>query len=187
MSDTLEGVQSFLRAQTGRGKVVVWAHNSHLGDARATEMSRHGELNLGQLTRERLGADAMLIGFSTHHGTVTAASDWDAPVERKRVRPALHGSYEALFHDAGIPAFLLDFPPGAAHTVALEAPRLERAIGVIYRPDTERMSHYFAASLPHQFDAVLHYDRTRAVEPLETTPVWQKGEAELPETYPFAV
>ena len=106
---------------------------------------------------------------------------------RKRVRPALHGSYETLFHDAGIPAFLLAFPPGAAHTVALEAPRMERAIGVIYRPATERMSHYFTASLPHQFDAVLHYDRTRAVEPLETTPVWQKGEAELPETYPFAV
>jgi erythromycin esterase-like protein len=187
MADTLEGVQSFLRAHAGRGKVVVWAHNSHLGDARATEMSRHGELNLGQLTRERLGADAVLVGFTTHHGTVTAASDWDAPVERKRVRPALHGSYEALFHDAGVPAFLLDFTPGAAHTVALEAPRLERAIGVIYRPDTERTSHYFAASLPHQFDAVLHYDRTRAVEPLETTPLWQKGAAELPETYPFAV
>ena len=187
MSETLEGVQSFLKAQTGRPKVVVWAHNSHLGDARATEMSRRGELNLGQLTRERLGGEAVLVGFTTHHGTVTAASDWDAPVERKRVRSALHGSYEALFHDSGIPAFLLDLRAGAALTGALEAPRLERAIGVIYRPDTERTSHYFAASLPRQFDAVLHYDRTRAVEPLETTPMWEKGEAELPETYPFAV
>jgi erythromycin esterase-like protein len=187
MAETLDDLRTFLQAQTGRAKVVVWAHNSHVGDARATELSRHGEVNLGQLTRERLGTEAVLVGFTTDHGTVTAASDWDAPVERKRVRPALDGSYETLFHACGLPAFLLDVRQGSAAARGLDHPRLERAIGVIYRPDTERMSHYFAASLPRQFDVVLHYDRTRAVEPLELTPVWKEGEAELPETYPFAV
>jgi erythromycin esterase-like protein len=187
MAETLHELRTFLQTQSGRAKVVVWAHNSHLGDARATELSRHGELNLGQLTRERLGAQVVLVGFTTHHGSVTAASDWDAPVERKRVRPALEGSYEALFHRCGLSAFLLELGAGTAARRALEHPRLERAIGVIYRPDTERTSHYFSASLPRQFDVVLHYDRTRAVEPLEATPAWKAGEAELPETYPFAV
>jgi len=186
MAETLNGVTGFLRSQSGSGKVVVWAHNSHLGDARATEMGARGELNLGQLSRERLGAQAVLVGFTTYDGTVAAASDWDAPVERKRVRPALAGSYETLFHECGLPRFLLDL--GAAGIGrALSPPRLERAIGVIYRPETERMSHYFSASLAQQFDAVLHYDRTRAVEPMERTPAWERGEAELPETYPFAV
>jgi erythromycin esterase-like protein len=117
---------------------------------------------------------------------VTASSDWDSPAERKRVRPALAGSYEALFHDCGLPAFLVDLRQGEL-AAALATPRLERAIGVIYHPDTERVSHYFVANLPGQFDAVLHYDHSRAVEPLERTPVWEKGEAELPETYPFEV
>ena len=112
-------------------------------------------------------------------------ADWDAPAERKRVRPALRGSYEALFHETAIGNFYLDLGGDAAK--ALEAPRLERAIGVVYRPDTERQSHYFHASLPRQFDAVLHYDRTRAVEPLERTPAWEQGEAEVPETYPTAL
>jgi erythromycin esterase-like protein len=187
MADTLDGVMAFLRGQTGPAKVVVWAHNSHLGDARATEMGAHGELNLGQLSRQRLGAQAFLIGFTTFEGTVTAASEWDAAAERKIVRPALPGSYEALFHESGLPRFLMDLRAAGGTRRALTPPRLERAIGVIYRPDTERMSHYFMASLPQQFDAVLHYDRTRAVEPLETSPIWEQGEAELPETYPFAV
>jgi erythromycin esterase-like protein len=187
MAETLGSVMALLRAQTGRAKVVVWAHNSHLGDARATEMSVRGELNLGRLSRERFGAQAFLVGFTTYQGTVSAASDWDAPVERKRVRPALPGSYEALFHECGMPRFLLDLRATADIGRALRPPRLERAIGVIYRPDTERLSHYFSASLAQQFDAVLHYDRTRAVEPLERTPAWERGEAELPETYPFAV
>jgi erythromycin esterase-like protein len=186
MAETLDGLLAFLQSQTGSAKVVVWAHNSHLGDARATEMGARGELNLGQLARDRFGPNAVLVGFTTHGGTVTAAADWDAPVERKVVRPALAGSYEALFHECGLASFLLDLQ--ATDVAALlAAPRLERAIGVIYRPDTERLSHYFSASLPRQFDAVLHYDQTRAVEPLERTPAWEQGERELPETYPFAV
>ncbi|HEV8583331.1 MAG TPA: erythromycin esterase family protein [Methylomirabilota bacterium] len=181
MVETLEALTGHLGASA---KVVVWAHNSHLGDARATDMSRRGELNVGQLVRERWGRQAVLVGFTTHHGSVTAAADWDAPAERKRVRPALAGSYEALFHDLRLPRFLLDCrAPGAAENLGL--PRLERAIGVIYRPDTERASHYFTARLLDQFDAVLHFDETRAVAPLERTAEWETGE--VPETFPFAV
>ena len=127
----------------------------------------------------------MLVGFSTYTGTVTAASNWDEPAERKAVRPALAGSYEALFHDDGPRNFMLDLRAPTEIAAALRLPRLERAIGVIYRPDTERMSHYFHASLPQQFDAVLHYDTTRAVEPLERTGLWERGE--VPETYPSAL
>ena len=165
-------------------KVVVWAHNSHLGDARATEMGSAGEWNVGQLVRERHGDEALLVGFTTHAGTVTAASDWDAPAERKRVREALPGSYEALFHEVGLARFYL--PLGKENRVAeLRKPRLERAIGVVYLPETERASHYFHACLPDQFDAVLHIDRTRAVEPLERTAEWERGE--VPETFPTGV
>ena len=185
MAETLDALSTFLEAQRAGAKIVVWAHNSHLGDAKATEMGRRGELNLGELVRERVGSDAVLVGFTTYAGTVTAASDWDAHAERKRVRPALRQSYEALFHDTGLGNFYLDLGGHAAK--ALEAPRLERAIGVVYRPDTERQSHYFEAHLPRQFDAVLHYDRTRAVEPLERTPVWEHGEGEVPATYPTAL
>jgi erythromycin esterase-like protein len=116
---------------------------------------------------------------------VTAASNWDEPAQRKVVRPALAESYEALFHETGIPNLYLDLGIPNDATAALEVPRLQRAIGVIYRPETERMSHYFEARLPHQFDVVLHYDRTRAVEPLERTPLWVRGE--LPETWPSAL
>jgi erythromycin esterase-like protein len=165
--------------------VIVWAHNSHLGDARATQMSQRGELNIGQLVRERYGRDVVSVGFTTHHGTVTAASDWGGPAERKRVRPALAGSYEEMFHATRLPRFLLTRHEGDAVTEGLREPRLERAIGVIYRPETERMSHYFRARQPDQFDAVLHFDETRAVEPLERTAEWEAGE--VPETFPFAV
>jgi erythromycin esterase-like protein len=185
MAETLEGLERFLAREGHAPKIVVWAHNSHLGDARATEMGDDGELNVGQLTRQRHGRDSVLVGFSTYAGTVTAASNWDEPAERKVVRRALSGSYESLFHDAGIPNLYLDLALHNDATAALEHPRLQRAIGVIYRPDTERMSHYFRASLTQQFDVVLHYDQTRAVEPLERTPLWVRGE--LPETYPFAV
>jgi erythromycin esterase-like protein len=134
--------------------------------------------------RERHGDRALLIGFSTDHGTVTAASNWDAPAERKRVRPALPGSYESMFHQTDIPRFLL--PCDAADVrETLKTPRLERAIGVIYRPRTERQSHYFNARLSDQFDVVLHIDETRAVEPLERTAGWDRGEA--PETFPFGL
>lgn len=187
MGETLDALSSFLEGQRAHAKIVVWAHNSHLGDARATEMGRRGELNLGQLVRERLRDEAVLVGFTTYAGSVTAASDWDAPAERKRVRPAFRGSYEALFHDTGLGNFYLDLAADSAAAAALGTRRLERAIGVIYRPDTERQSHYFEADLARQFDAVLHYDRTRAVEPLERTPVWERGEAEVPETYPTAL
>jgi erythromycin esterase-like protein len=185
MVETIQALVAHLDRQGGRAKVAVWEHNSHLGDARATEMGQRGELNVGQLIRERYGRDAVLVGFTTHHGTVTAASDWGAPAERKRVRPALAGSYEALFHDTSIPCFLLILRDGGEATAGLRDPRLERAIGVIYRPETERGSHYFWARLQDQFDAVLHFDETRAVEPLERTAEWEAGE--VPETFPFAV
>jgi erythromycin esterase-like protein len=187
MAETLDALVAHL-GRNGRGegaKVAVWEHNSHLGDARATDMGQRGELNVGQLTREKYGHDAALVGFTTHHGTVTAASDWGKPAERKRVRPALQGSYEALFHTMARERFLLVWHESDTVADHLRAPRLERAIGVIYRPDTERQSHYFQARLSDQFDAVLHFDETRAVKPLETTAQWETGEA--PETFPFAV
>jgi erythromycin esterase-like protein len=184
MSETLHALAGHLDTQTGRAKIVVWAHNSHIGDARATELGQSGELNIGQLARQQYGRDAALVGFSTYTGTVTAASDWDEPAERKHVRPALAGSYEALFHTANVRNFLLDLTAGSDVVHALSEPRLQRAIGVIYRPETERQSHYFRANLPAQFDVVLHYDRTRAVEPMERTVHWDRGAREAPESYP---
>ena len=185
MAETLDALVTHLGRKGRRAKLAVWEHNSHLGDARATEMGQRGELNVGQLTREKYGHEAVLVGFTTHHGTVTAASDWGKPAERKRVRPALAGSYEALFHTTGRDRFLLIPNDSDAVAQQLSAPRLERAIGVIYRPETERRSHYFRARLTDQFDAVLYFDETRAVKPLETTAEWEAGE--LPETFPFAV
>lgn len=179
MAETLDALVHHLGGKSA--KVVIWAHNSHLGDARATEMGERGELNLGQLVRQQYGKQAALVGFTTYTGTVTAASDWDGPAERKRVRPALPESYEALLHEAGIPNFLLWLRDREVAS-ALQRPRLERAIGVIYLPQSERVSHYFRACLPAQFDAVLHIDKTRAVEPLERLAEWETGE--LPETYP---
>jgi erythromycin esterase-like protein len=185
MTETLDALVSHLEKQGERPKIVVWEHNSHLGDARATQMGEGGEWNVGQLVRERHGREAILVGFTTYSGTVTAASDWDAPAERKRVRAALPESYEALFHEVGVPRFLLNLREGGRAAEGLSEPRLERAIGVIYRPETERGSHYFYARLTNQFDAVLHFDETRAVEPLERTVRWQTGEAgEVPETFP---
>ncbi|MGB8476535.1 MAG: erythromycin esterase family protein [Candidatus Acidiferrum sp.] len=182
MAETLDALVHHLGS---KAKVVIWAHNSHLGDARATEMGQRGELNLGQLARQRYSKEAVLVGFTTYTGTVTAASGWDSPAERKHVRPALAGSYEALFHQTGIPNFLLPLGKKEAATAGLLEPRLERAIGVIYLPHSERASHYFHAQLPDQFDVVLHYDETRAVEPLERTAAWETGE--VPETFPSAL
>jgi erythromycin esterase-like protein len=182
MMETLEALLANV-GPANTSRAVVWAHNSHLGDARATEMSDRGELNLGQLVRERFGQDAWLVGFTTHTGTVTAANDWDDPAERKRVRPSLAGSYERLFHEVGLERLLLLLREGPARD-ALTAPRLERAIGVIYRPQTERLSHYFRAELPRQFDAVIHFDETSALEPLER---WSRDELDLPETFPTGV
>ena len=182
MSETLDALLGHLGRGGGHARVVVWEHNSHIGDARATEMGEIGEWNVGQLTRERMGDQSMLVGFTTYSGTVTAASDWDGPAERKRVRPALPESFEALFHTVGIPDFLLPLRGNARLPEALEKPRLERAIGVIYRPESERTSHYFEAQLTHQFNAVIHVDETRAVEPLDATAGDLTGEP--PESFP---
>jgi erythromycin esterase-like protein len=184
MVETLNALLGHLDKRVGRSKIVVWEHNSHLGDARATEMGVRGEFNVGQLVRERYLRDAVLVGFTTFHGTVTAASDWDAPAERKRVRPALPESYENLFHQLDLPRAFFNLRDTETAD-QLRRERLERAIGVIYRPDTERASHYFRARLPAQFDAVLHFDETRAVEPLERAARWET--AEPPETYPVGV
>jgi protein-L-isoaspartate(D-aspartate) O-methyltransferase len=184
MFDTLQSLFGFY----GPGaKGIVWEHNSHVGDAAATEMSAGGEHNVGQLVRQAFGASAYIIGFGTDHGTVAAASDWDEPMREMRVRPALAGSYERLFHDTGIPAFMLHLrnPRRAAVREELLAPRLERAIGVVYRPDTERASHYLGASLPLQFDEYIWFDETTAVHPLpEAEPSHAAG---LPDTYPFGL
>jgi len=145
-------------------------------------MGLHGELNLGELVRRNFGRQSVAVGFTTYGGTVTAASDWGSPAERKRVRPALDGSYESLFHETGMPSFFLTLPHAAAVSGALREPMLERAIGVVYKPESERMSHYFHARLADQFDAVIHIDETRAVEPLEVTAEWGPGEPA--ETYP---
>lgn len=186
MADVLRALVDHLRAGGGRGRVVVWAHNSHVGDARATEVAERGELNVGQLVRERFGDAAVNVGFTTHAGTVTAASSWGGPAERKRVRPSLPESYETVFHQAGPPRDFLLLPGEAGRaTQRLARPHLERAIGVIYLPRTERQSHYFHARLPAQFDAVIHIDQTHAVEPLERTSEWTKGEP--PETYPSGI
>ena len=175
-----------LRAKGPRSKAIVWAHNSHIGNAAFTDMGMsRGELNIGQLTKERFGDKARLVGFGTHSGTVAAADDWDEPMRVKRVRPSLPGSHERMSHDSGVARFLLDLRDGEADERLIEAlgePRLERFIGVIYRPETERWSHYSEAILPRQFDAWVWFDETRAVTPL---PGEQRPGAE--ETYPFGL
>lgn len=181
MADTVDELLEHLGEQNGvKARLVVWAHNSHLGDARATEMGDRGELNLGQLLRQRHGAEARSIGFTTFDGTVTAASNWDAASERKVVRPALDGSIEALLHDVGQPQFVMDLHD--QRLAGFSTPLLERAIGVIYRPRTERQSHYFHARVADQFDALIHVDRSTALVPLEPSPHWYHEE--VPETYP---
>lgn len=187
MSETLQALEEHLGGLRGRAaKVVVWAHNSHLGDARVTEMGESGELNLGQLVREHYGpAEARLIGFTTHSGTVTAASEWDSPAELKRVRESHPESFERLFHETGIERFFLI----TSEARALRRERqLERAIGVIYLPETERVSHYFYADLAKQFDAVIHFDRTRALTPLDPSDLWKHSDLpEEMETYPSGI
>jgi len=180
MFETLRGL---LEQRGSDARAVVWAHNSHLGDASATDMAARGEYNLGQLCRQTYGNGAYLIGFGTHGGTVAAASNWDGPMEVREVRPSLPESWERLCHDAGIPAFMLGLGhthPGQLRERLLEQ-ALERAIGVIYRPETERFSHYFMARLAAQFDEYIWFDQTRAVTPLDTRRL--DG---MPETYPFA-
>ncbi|MDB5773604.1 MAG: erythromycin esterase family protein [Burkholderia sp.] len=188
MMETLATLRAHIGSRKGRpAKIAVWAHNSHLGDARATEMGEHGQLNLGQLVRERYKPEeTFLLGFSTHTGTVTAASDWDAPAELKKVVPSLPESFERVFHNTGIDRFLLPIRGNERVAAVLSERRLERAIGVIYRPDTERVSHYFNADIARQFDAVIFVNRTHALRPFEYSVHWVPEE-EVPETYPFGV
>jgi erythromycin esterase-like protein len=180
-----ETLCQLLEAKGPDSKAIVWAHNSHIGNAAHTEMGQvREELNIGQLTKERFGEKARLIGFGTHSGTVAAADNWDEEMEVMRVRPSLAGSYERLCHDSGVSRFLLDLRQGVNEDVAeaLMEARLERFIGVIYRPETERWSHYAEAVLPNQFDAWVWFDETSALTPLP-------GE-QLPgedETYPFGL
>lgn len=184
MAQTLDALLKHLdrHHDAPTARIVVWAHNSHVGDARATEVWADGQLTLGQLVRQRYGDQARLIGFSTYAGTVTAASEWGGLAERKVVRPALQGSIEELLHEAGRSAFLVSALLSPAAADPLATVRLGRAIGVIYRPETERQSHYFHVRPADQFDAMIHIDKTRALEPLEPTSLWIAGET--PETYP---
>jgi len=184
MAQTLHSLLEHLDRHGGPepSRIVVWAHNSHVGDARATEVSADGQLTIGQLAREQYGEDCRLIGFSTYSGTVTAASEWGGVAEYKTVRPALPGSIEELLHATGKSSFFVATHDGSPAAAALEVVRLGRAIGVIYRPETERQSHYFHVRPSDQFDAMIHVDVTRALEPLEPASVWVAGQN--PETYP---
>ncbi len=177
-----ETLKTLLAYHGPQSKGIVWAHNSHIGDASATEMSARGEHNIGQLCRQAFGDACYAIGFGTDHGTVAAASDWDAPMEIKQVRPALANSYERLCHEVAVPRFTLPLRGDSVHARGLTTPRLERAIGVIYRPESERLSHYFEAVLPRQFDEYIWFDESKAVTPFKT----RELEA-MPDTYPFGL
>ena len=181
MFTTLKNLLAFYGTAS---KAIVWAHNSHVGDSAATEMASRGEHNIGHLCRQEFGRSAYLVGFGTNSGTVAAASDWDGPMEIKKVQPALPKSYERLCHAAGHARFTLGLRNRTDLTGAqgLGKPHLERAIGVIYRPETERASHYFQAILPRQFDEYIWFDDTHAVTPFDTAEL-----AGLPDTYPFGV
>jgi protein-L-isoaspartate(D-aspartate) O-methyltransferase len=185
-SHMFETLRSLLTLHGPASKGVVWEHNSHVGDAAATEMSSRGELNVGQLCRETFQSAAYSIGFGTDRGSVAAASNWGEPMQRMPVRPAHVDSYERICHESGVPAFMLHLrePARGAVREELLPPRLERAIGVVYRPDTELASHYFHASLPSQFDEYLWFDETRAVTPLAAP---RQRSPDLPETYPFGL
>jgi erythromycin esterase-like protein len=167
MAQNATAIAEHVGSISGRpGKMVVWAHNSHVGDARATGAVNRGELNLGQLMRQRHGAAAFLLGFLTYDGGVMAATEWDAPGRVFDVRPALKGSYADVFHSSGVPAFSLVLRGRKEIGTQIGEPRLERAIGVVYVPQSERLSHYFEAVLSDQFDAVMYFDRTGPVKPL---------------------
>jgi protein-L-isoaspartate(D-aspartate) O-methyltransferase len=179
-SHMFETLKTLLAFYGPRSKAIVWAHNSHIGNAAATEMFSRGEYNLGHLCRKEFGDLAYAIGFGTHTGTVAAASNWDGPMEIKTVLPAIPDSYEHVCHETGKPSFLLNLR--RSNEMGLRKPRFERAIGVIYRPETELASHYFQAVLPDQFDEYVWFDETRAITPFET-----KTLEDLPDTYPFGL
>ena len=178
MTETLESLADHIGNQRGEpSKIVVWAHNAHVGDARATEMGERGEVNIGQLIRERYGASSFLIGFSTYDGTVTAASEWDGAAEKKIIRRAVFESYEHLFHDTGIKNFMLLLRNNTDLASHLHLNRLQRAIGVLYLPHTELHSHYFYSHLPEQYDVLVHFDTTHALHALDDAVLWHQGEA----------
>lgn len=181
-SHMFETLKTLLAFYGSKSKAIVWAHNSHIGDASATEMFSRGEYNLGHLCRKEFGTLAYTIGFGTNAGTVAAASNWDGPMEIKRVVPAVAESCERIFHESGVPNFCLDLSQALNGSEGLRKPRLERAIGVIYRPETELASHYFQAVLPKQFDEYVWFDETKAITPFET-----KTLEEMPDTYPFGL
>lgn len=177
MADTLSALAEHITRQFGEeAKIVVWAHNSHIGDAFATEMAEQGQWNMGRLVRNTYGEDAVLIGFSTYQGTVTTASAWDGAIEQKTLHPAIKESYEALFHETGIPNFLLLLRDKKDSMSHLNISRLQRSIGVLYQPETERKSHYAFTRLPEQFDAIIHLDTTRALKPLDDSGSWDRCE-----------
>jgi len=187
MADTLNALADYLTEKYHKpAKIVVWAHNSHLGDASATDMRKRGEINIGQLVRERYPQETFLIGFSTYHGTVTAASDWDQPEENKPVREALEDSIEAVFHAMPVKDFWLNLREPKVQELLAEQ-RLQRFIGVIYRPDTERWSHYYHVQLPQEFDVIIHLDKTRALTPLRPGHRWTQTFREFEETYPTGI
>ena len=182
-SHMFETLKTLLAFHGPKSKAIIWVHNSHIGDAAFTEMHSRGEHNLGHLCRKEFGDEAYLIGFGTNRGTVAAASNWDGLMEIKTVLQAISGSYESACHETNVPSFCLDLRRAPKElSNALGKPRLERAIGVIYRPDTELASHYFQAVLPRQFDEYVWFDQTTAVTPFET-----KTLQEMPDTYPFGL
>ena len=185
MMETFVALSRHLGLRQAPAKMVVWAHNSHVGDARATAMGQAGEWNIGQLARQRYGDDCRSIGFTTYSGTVTAASEWDGPTRTIPVRPARADSYESLMHDLGIPAFTLNLKKPSRVADSLRTPMRERAIGVIYRPESELASHYFKAALSDQFDAIIHFDESCAVEPIELEA--KKSCGEPAETFPSGI
>jgi len=181
MFDTLVRL---LAARGGNAKAVVWAHNSHVDNAAATAMGWQGEFNIGESCRAAFGDSAVLVGFGTDRGTVAAASDWDGPMEVKKVIPARPDSYERVFRQAFVERSLTDWRSGQKSELrnVLSKPRLERAIGVVYRPETEFLSHYFEAVLPDQFDAYVWFAQTTAVTPLAGS-----RPHGAPDTYPFGL
>jgi erythromycin esterase-like protein len=185
MTETLMALATHLETQKQPPKIVVWAHNSHLGDARATDMQRRGDWNVGQLVREQFPQETVNLGFTTFTGTVTATSNWDETAQLKKVREGLNNSFERLFHQVGIPNFFLNLRDEDTRKAFRDEKLLERAIGVIYRPETERVSHYFYADLPRQFDGVIHFDVTRALQPLDKVASWTHEDA--PETFPAGI
>ena len=185
MFDTLQQIIHYYQTIGKNQKMIVWAHNSHLGNAQATYMSSRGKINIGQLVKETYGNDAISIGFTTYDGHVTAASNWGESPQCKKVNPALAESYEWLFHQVGIPNFYLNLSHAKSSMPELNNTRLERAIGVLYLPSTERQNHYFTAQLLDQFDALIHIDTSHALEPIKKVEGW--ADPEVPETYPFGV